>query len=99
MNRLGLVLLLSLALVLLSAFLSPETNWTVRALVAGFLALAVVAPPAALLITLALPGFGTILGHMAGVPTLAGPVLSRMRARGRGLHEREDCRRPMAIEL
>ena len=65
-----IVLLVSLTLVLGSAFLSPESNWTVRSMVAGFLVLAVVHPPSALLITLALPGFGTILGHMAGVPTL-----------------------------
>ncbi len=65
-----IALLVPLALVLLSVGLSPDSNWTVRALLAGFVALAVVQPPAAFLITLALLGFGTILAHMAGVPTL-----------------------------
>ncbi|MDQ3489247.1 MAG: O-antigen ligase family protein [Acidobacteriota bacterium] len=65
-----ITLLVPLALVLLSVGLSPDSNWTVRALLAGFVALAVVQPPAAFLITLALLGFGTILAHMAGVPTL-----------------------------
>ncbi len=65
-----IALLVALGLVLLSVFLSPDSNWTVRALLAGFLALAIVQPPAALLITLALPAFGTILAHMLGVPTL-----------------------------
>jgi len=64
------VLAIPLALVLLSVFLSPESTWTIRALVAGFIALAVGQPPTAVLITIALLGFGTILSHMAGVPTL-----------------------------
>ncbi|MBA3639816.1 MAG: O-antigen ligase family protein [Acidobacteria bacterium] len=63
-------LLVLLAVVLLSVVLSPDSNWTVRGLLAAFVALAVVHPPAAALITFALLGFGTILAHMAGVPTL-----------------------------
>ena len=63
-------LLVALGVVLLSVFLSPDSNGTVRALLAAFLGLAIVQPPAALLITLALPAFGTILAHMLGVPTL-----------------------------
>ena len=65
-----IVLLLPLATVLLSVALSPESNWTVRAALAGFCALAIVRPDAALLITIALVGFGTILSHLAGVPML-----------------------------
>src|SRR5688500_4202472 len=65
-----IVLLVSLAVVLLSVFLSPDSNWSIRVLVFCFAALAVMRPPAALLITIALLGFGTILSHMAGVPTL-----------------------------
>ena len=65
-----IAVLVPLALVLLSVFLSPESNWTVRALLAGFMTLAIVQPAAALLITIALVGFGTILAHMLGVPTL-----------------------------
>lgn len=65
-----IALLALLAVVLFSVFLSPDSNRTVRWLLAGFVVLAAARPPAALLITLALPGFGTILAHMAGVPTL-----------------------------
>jgi O-antigen ligase len=66
----GIVLTLLAALVLLSAFLSPAINWTVRATLAGFCVLAIVRPADALLITFALVGFGIILSHLGGVPTL-----------------------------
>jgi O-antigen ligase len=62
--------LLPLATVLLSVAFSPATNWTVRTAVAGFCVLAVLRPDAALLVTIALVGFGIILSHLAGVTTL-----------------------------
>jgi len=65
-----IVALLPLATVLLSVALSPATNWTVRTAVAGFCVLAVLRPDAALLVTIALVGFGIILSHLAGVTTL-----------------------------
>lgn len=65
-----IVLLVPLVVVLLSIVLSPESNWTVRALLAGFCTLAILQPAAALLVTIALVGFGNILPHMVGVPTL-----------------------------
>jgi O-antigen ligase len=61
---------LSLAVVLLSVALSPASNWIVRAALAGFCMLAIARPDAALLVTTALVGFGTILSHLAGVPPL-----------------------------
>jgi O-antigen ligase len=65
-----IVLLLPLSAVLLSVALSPASNWIVRTAVAGFCLLAIVRPDAALLIAIALVGFGTILSHMAGAPAL-----------------------------
>ncbi len=62
--------LVPLATVLLSIQLSPVTNWTVRATVAGFSVLAVLRPDAALLVTIAFVGFGVILSHLGGVPGL-----------------------------
>jgi O-antigen ligase len=63
-------LVLLLAVVLGSAALSPASNWTVRTALAGFCMLAVTRPDAALLITIALVGFGIILSHLGGVPPL-----------------------------
>lgn len=65
-----LALILPVAIVLLSVALSPASNWTVRTSLAGFCILAVVRPDAALLVTIALVGFGVILSHLAGVPLL-----------------------------
>lgn len=65
-----IAVLLPLAVVLVSVSLAPESNWTVRTALAGFCVLAIARPDAALLITLALVGFGTILSHLAGVPPL-----------------------------
>ena len=65
-----IVLLLPLVVVLLSVALSPDSNWIVRTALAGFCTLAIARPDAALLITIALVGFGTILSHLAGVPML-----------------------------
>jgi O-antigen ligase len=64
------VLTLPLLIVLLSLALSPQSNWTVRAALVAFCLLAVSRPGAALLVTTALIGFGSILSHMAGVPPL-----------------------------
>ncbi|MGB2716196.1 MAG: O-antigen ligase family protein, partial [Vicinamibacterales bacterium] len=64
------ILLLPLVVVLVSVALSPESNWTVRTALAGFCTLAIARPEAALLVTIALVGFGTILSHLAGVPML-----------------------------
>ena len=65
-----ITVILPLAVVLLSAGLSPASNWTVRTTLAGFCILAIVRPDAALLVTTALVGFGIILSHLAGVPLL-----------------------------
>jgi O-antigen ligase len=66
----GIAVILPLAIVLLSAGLSPASNWTVRAALAGFCLLAVSRPADALLAATALVGFGIILSHLAGVPLL-----------------------------
>jgi O-antigen ligase len=63
-------LFLPLAVVLLSVALSPISNWTVTAALAGFCVLAIGRPADALLVTTALLGFGIILSHLAGVPAL-----------------------------
>jgi O-antigen ligase len=65
-----IALILPLAVVLLSVALSPDSNWTVRAALAGFCVLAIARPADALLVTCALVGFGIILSHLAGVPAL-----------------------------
>ena len=62
--------LVPLATVLMSIQLSPVTNWTARAAVAGFSVLAVLLLDAALLVTIAFVGFGIILSHFGGVPGL-----------------------------
>jgi O-antigen ligase len=59
-----------LTVVLLSAALSPASNWTVRTVLAGFCVLAIARPDAAVLVTIAVVGFGIILSHLAGVPSL-----------------------------
>jgi hypothetical protein len=64
------LLVLPLAAMTLSIGLSPQTNWTLRAVIAGFYVLAIARPDAALLVTSALVGFGIILAHLIGVPTL-----------------------------
>jgi O-antigen ligase len=64
------LLLLPLSAVLLSVFLTPASNWIVRIVLAGFCVLAVLRPDAALLVTIALVGFGTVLSHLAGAPAL-----------------------------
>lgn len=65
-----IILLLPLATALLSVARSPETNWTVRVALAGFCVLAIARPAAALLVSIALVGFSTILANLAGVPSL-----------------------------
>ena len=65
-----ITLILPLAVVLLSVALSPDSNWTVRAALAGFCILALGRPADALLVPIALVGFGIILSHLAGVPML-----------------------------
>jgi O-antigen ligase len=65
-----IALSLPLAIVLLSVAVLPASNWTVRTTLAGFCILAVVRPAAALLVTVALGGFGIILSVLAGVPHL-----------------------------
>jgi O-antigen ligase len=65
-----IAVLLPLALVLFSVALSPLSNWAVRTTLAGFCILAIARPDAALLITTALLGFGIILSHLVGVPSL-----------------------------
>jgi len=65
-----ITVILPLAVVLLSVALSPASNWTVRTTLAGFCILAIARLDAALLVTTALVGFGIILSHLAGVPTL-----------------------------
>jgi hypothetical protein len=67
-----IILILPLAVVLLSVAVSPASNWAVRTTLAGFCILAVVQPAAALLVTIALVGFGIILSVLAGVPHLRG---------------------------
>jgi O-antigen ligase len=62
--------LVPLAAVLLSVAFAPASNWIVRTALAGFCTLAIARPDAALLFTIALVGFGTILSHLAGVPPL-----------------------------
>ncbi len=65
-----ITVVLPLAVVLLSVALSPASNWTVRTALAGFCLLAIARPDAAVLVSVALVGFGIILSHLAGVPTL-----------------------------
>jgi hypothetical protein len=65
-----IALILPLVVVLLSVALSPDTNWTVRAALAGFCILALYRPADALLVSIALVGFGIILSHLGGVPLL-----------------------------
>lgn len=65
-----IALILPLAVVLLSVALSPASNWTARAALAAFCILAITRPADAMLVTTALVGFGIILSHLAGVPTL-----------------------------
>lgn len=55
---------------LVSAARSPAANWLLRLALAGFCILAVAAPAGAVLVTIALVGFGIILSHLAGVPDL-----------------------------
>jgi O-antigen ligase len=62
--------ILPLVVVLLSVFVAPGSNWTVRATLAGFCILAIVRPADALLVPVALVGFGIILSHLAGAPLL-----------------------------
>jgi hypothetical protein len=64
------VLVLPLAVLTLSIGLSAQTNWTLRVMTAGFCVLAIARPDAALLVTSALVGFGIILSHLVGVPSL-----------------------------
>jgi hypothetical protein len=66
----SITLILPLVVVLLSVAVSPDSNWTVRATLAGFSVLAIARPADALLIPIALVGFGIILSHLAGVPQL-----------------------------
>ncbi len=65
-----IALILPLVVVLLSVALSPDTNWTVRVALAGFSILALYRPADALLVSIALVGFGIILSHLGGVPLL-----------------------------
>jgi O-antigen ligase len=65
-----IVVILPLVVVLLSAFVAPGSNWTVRATLAGFCILAIVRPADALLVPIALVGFGIILSHLVGAPPL-----------------------------
>ena len=65
-----IILILPLVVVLLSVFIAPGSNWTVRATLAGFCILAMVRPADALLVPIALVGFGIILSHLAGTPAL-----------------------------
>lgn len=62
--------ILLLAVVLLSVGVAPGTNWTVRAMLAGFCLLAIVRPADALLVPIALVGFGIAISHLVGVPLL-----------------------------
>jgi hypothetical protein len=64
-----IALMAPLSAVLLSLVTSPDSNWTLRAALAGFAILAVVKPDAALLTTAALIGFGSILANLVGVPS------------------------------
>ncbi len=65
-----IIVILPLVVVLLSVFVAPGSNWTVRASLAGFCILAIVRPADALLVPIALVGFGIILSHLAGAPAL-----------------------------
>jgi O-antigen ligase len=64
------IAIVALAILLASVVTSPSSTWIVRAALAAFCALAIWRPDAALLVTTALVGFGIILSHMGGVPTL-----------------------------
>jgi hypothetical protein len=65
-----IILILPLVLVLLSVFVAPGSNWAIRVAVAGFCVLAILRPAEALLVPIALVGFGIILSHLAGAPQL-----------------------------
>lgn len=58
------------AVVLLSIAFSPESSGAARVAMAGFCVLAIARPPAAMLVAIALAGFGTILAHLLGAPHL-----------------------------
>jgi O-Antigen ligase len=64
------IAIIGFAIALSSVAISPSTTSIVRVGLAGFCALAIWRPDAALLVTTALLGFGIILSHMGGVPTL-----------------------------
>lgn len=65
-----LLALLPLVILLFSIYLSPDTTFGVRAALVLFLVLAVARPGDAVLVTVALLGFGIVLAHMGGVPRL-----------------------------
>lgn len=59
-----------LAVVLFSVTLLPDAGWTIRLALGGFCILAAARPADAFLVASALVGFGIILSHLAGVPSL-----------------------------
>jgi hypothetical protein len=59
-----------LGTLLFSAAVAPSSNWIVRAGLIAFCALAVARPDLATLVTIALAGFGIIISHLAGMPSL-----------------------------
>src|SRR3954471_15869146 len=67
-----ILLILLQAIVLLSVAFAPGSNWVARVTLAGFCILAVARPADALLVTIALIGFG-ILSHFVGIPDLRVP--------------------------
>lgn len=65
-----IIVILLFGVVLLSVGVAPGTNWTVRSLLAAFCLLAIARPADALLVPIALVGFGIVLSHLVGVPPL-----------------------------
>ena len=63
-------MILPLVVVVLSVFVAPGSNWAIRVAAAGFCILAILRPADALLVPIALVGFGIILSHLAGAPAL-----------------------------
>jgi hypothetical protein len=65
-----IIVILPLVVVVLSVFVAPGSNWAIRVAAAGFCILAILRPADALLVPIALVGFGIILSHLAGAPAL-----------------------------
>jgi hypothetical protein len=65
-----IVVILPLVIVLGSVIVGAGANWVVRVSLVAFCILALIRPADALLVPIALVGFGVVLSHLVGVPPL-----------------------------